>query len=567
MYRLLVAVTSLCLFVIAAAFADTIAVSPEVEGEREPLRVVVLTQSEGFVHDVVKAKRGEPSVVEAAMRAMGEAAEWEVTHLDDASGLVERLGDADVVVFYTTGDLPLGEGGVEKLVAWVEGGGGFVGIHPATDTLMKNDAYIGLIGGRFDGHPWGAGDTVTISVTDRDHPATSHMEESMTFKEEIYQFSGFDRDTVRVLISLDQENTKKKIKEERFVPIAWCKDVGEGRVFYTSLGHRGDVWEADWYAPHIIGGVEWAAGREPLADEQAAGDAGGVAASGASEAVVVEKAVMTIVRVGEFEQVYEVTTVRSDGKTDVITFENPNDAQAAIEQYSRQYRERNAELPATQPGEPSAVNSLTQQEREQGWQLLFNGTDFTGWRGKGKEAMPGSGWTIDDAAIHHTKGGGDIVTVDQFADFDLRFQWKVAEGANSGVFYRVQEKGPRYGAVEYQILDNKKHGDGKREITSAAAAYAMYEPSEDVTRPAGEWNTARIVARGTHVEHYLNGSKVLEYEVGSDEWEARKARSKFKGTEGFGEAERGHIQLQDHGDRVWYRDIKVLPLEEEATED
>ncbi len=521
MIRLLIACVAL--FALALAPARAVAASdPDAAGGSSPIRVLVLTQSQGFVHDVVKpGKEGGASVVQQRFELLAATmdAQWllagthepgprlELSFLDDASGLTDRLGDTDVLVFYTTGDLPLGEGGVEKLRAWVESGGGFVGIHPATDTLKGDADYIDLIGGRFDGHPWGSGDTVTIHVTDRDHPATAHLESEMTFKEEIYQFADFDRDSVRVLIELDQDKTAKKIKGERYVPIAWCKELGKGRVFYTSLGHRADVWTSPWFMPHVYGGIAWAAGRDATAPD------------------------------------------------DVVVLAMEPDALPG---------EPDSQPATTQPAdetESANPNTLTDVEREAGWQLLFNGHDFTGWRGKGKDKQPGGGWAVDDGKMHHTKGGGDILTTDEFADFDLRFQWKVAEGANSGVFYRVSEQGEQNGAVEYQILDNKRHGDGKNPITSAAAAYAVYPPSEDVTRPAGEWNDGRIVARGKHVEHYLNGTKVLEYEVGSDDWNERVAKSKFKNTKGFAEAPSGHVRFQDHGNEVWYRDIKVLPLD------
>jgi hypothetical protein len=212
-----------------------------------------------------------------------------------------------------------------------------------------------------------------------------------------------------------------------------------------------------------------------------------------------------------------------------------------------------------------APNRLTNKEKADGWKLLFDGKTTDGWHAfRGKE-LPDKWKVIDGALVVSAKNGkkgGDIVTDDEFGDFELAFEWKVTEGANSGVMYRVSEdeSAPYLTGPEYQILDNKRHPDGKSKLTSAASCYALYAPSEDVTKPVGEWNQSRIVINGNRVEHWLNGKKVVEYELGSDDWKKRVADSKFKPLTKFGAMKKGKIDLQDHGDEVAYRSIKIRPL-------
>ncbi len=212
------------------------------------------------------------------------------------------------------------------------------------------------------------------------------------------------------------------------------------------------------------------------------------------------------------------------------------------------------------PPEPPQ-NVLTPQERAEGWTLLFDGKTTRGWRGFRKDAMP-AGWQVVRGALVRVAPAGDIITQEQFDDFELRFQWRISLGGNSGVFYHVSEDEPyvwRTGP-EYQILDNRLHPDGQNPLTSAAACYALYAPVRDVTRPVGLWNDARIVVRGGHVEHWLNGVKVVEYDLGSDDFRSRVAHSKFATMPKFAAYRRGHIALQDHGDKVWYRNIRIRRL-------
>jgi hypothetical protein len=196
-----------------------------------------------------------------------------------------------------------------------------------------------------------------------------------------------------------------------------------------------------------------------------------------------------------------------------------------------------------------------------GWKPLFDGKTLKGWHAYKKQTPP-AGWKVEDGMLVRSAGGGDIVSDEEFGDFELSLEWKISEGGNSGVFYRAVEGTELiwHNAPEYQILDNSRHKDGQNPLTSAGACYALYPPARDVTKPAGEWNETRIIARGKHVEHWMNGTKLLEYEVGSDDWKSRVAASKFKAYPGFGEQMKGHVGLQDHESLVWYRNIRIREL-------
>jgi len=209
----------------------------------------------------------------------------------------------------------------------------------------------------------------------------------------------------------------------------------------------------------------------------------------------------------------------------------------------------------------SQVNALTDAERAASWRLLFDGKSTDGWRGYHMDSMP-SGWQAVDGALTRVGEGRDMITRDQFADFELTLEWKVAPGGNSGVMYRVTEQydysyksGP-----EMQVLDDAAHRDGLSRLTAAGSNYALHAAPAGVVKPAGEWNSARIVASGNHVEHWLNGQKVVEYELLSPEWEALVKASKFVEWPDYGRAKQGHIALQDHGDWVAYRNVKIRVL-------
>jgi hypothetical protein len=216
--------------------------------------------------------------------------------------------------------------------------------------------------------------------------------------------------------------------------------------------------------------------------------------------------------------------------------------------------------------EEPAPNTLTAKEKAHGWRLLFDGKTTHGWHAFRGKDVPDK-WKVVEGALvvspRNGKHGGDIVTDEDFGNFELAFEWKVTPGANSGVMYHVSEgeDAPYFTGPEYQVLDNKRHPDGRSRLTSAASCYALYPPNQDVTKPVGEWNQGRIVVdRFGHVEHWLNGTKVVSYDLGSDDWNERVAKSKFKAWKKFGTLKRGRIDLQDHGDEVAYRNIKIKKL-------
>ncbi len=209
---------------------------------------------------------------------------------------------------------------------------------------------------------------------------------------------------------------------------------------------------------------------------------------------------------------------------------------------------------------------------DKGWTPLFDGKTTNGWRGACKETFPDHGWLINDDGTLEVLpkdeggGGGDIITPDQFDNFEIVFDFKLSEGANSGLKYYVTENEYGKGAVglEYQILDDEVHPDaklGKDGNRTLASLYDLMPPAKDKPfNGIGQWNTGRVVADKNRIEHWLNDVKVLEYERGSAEYKNMVAESKYKNMQNFGEAPKGHVLLQDHGDRVWFRNIKIRKL-------
>jgi hypothetical protein len=216
----------------------------------------------------------------------------------------------------------------------------------------------------------------------------------------------------------------------------------------------------------------------------------------------------------------------------------------------------------TNTGVTADSSGLTAEDRAAGWKPLFDGRTTAGWRGYRTQAMP-AGWRVVDGTL--TKDGviSDIFTAEQFGDFELAFDWKLSSGGNAGVFYRGTEEYDHvyWSAPEYQLLDDAAHVDGKNRLTSAGAAYGLYPAPAGVVKPAGEWNASRIVVRGKHVEHWLNGQKLLEYELGSPEWEAKIKASKFVDYPNYGRASKGIIGFQgDHEGTLSLRSIRIREL-------
>ncbi len=229
----------------------------------------------------------------------------------------------------------------------------------------------------------------------------------------------------------------------------------------------------------------------------------------------------------------------------------------------------------------AAPNTLTAAERAAGWRLLFDGRSLAGWRGLGRDTVPTAHWTVEGGAIKKIAsgqvpvqadgqpvGGGDLMTEATYGDFELTWEWRVSPGGNSGVKYNVSEERstsvqPRHAAkgFEYQMIDDDRHPDGKLVKHKTGDLYDLIASNERKrVRPAGEWNRSRLVFRGTHGEHWLNGEKVVEYDLGTPRMAAALAASKYKDWAWFGERRRGHLVLQDHNDAVWFRSLKLREL-------
>ena len=237
-----------------------------------------------------------------------------------------------------------------------------------------------------------------------------------------------------------------------------------------------------------------------------------------------------------------------------------------------------ASIPAAEQS-AAGPNQLTAAERAGGWQLLFDGRTFAGWRGLGYDSVPTAHWKIVDGSIMKIGSrdvpkmpdgqpaeGGDLMTTGTYRDFELAFQWKLPPGANSGVKYNVDEaismKSSNHAALgfEYQVLDDSLHSDNKIPSHRAASLYDLIPSDATKYLRRGEWNDSRIVVRGNHGEHWINGVMVVSYELGSPRMNELVARSKYRSIAGFADHRAGHIVIQDHTDPAWYRSIKLRPV-------
>ena len=215
--------------------------------------------------------------------------------------------------------------------------------------------------------------------------------------------------------------------------------------------------------------------------------------------------------------------------------------------------------PATKP----APNTLTAAEAAAGWTLLFDGQTLDAWRSYGREMLPDAGWEIKDGTLRTVAKvkGTELITRKTFKDFEFSWEWRVAPGGNSGVKYFVTEKRPKSPGHEYQMIDDTGYPGKITPLQLTATFYDVLPAAADKPlRPAGEWNTSRVVVRGTRVEHWLNGKNVLTYELGSAAVKAGIEKSKFKGEAGFGDKITGHLMLTYHQDECWYRNLKVREL-------
>ena len=196
-----------------------------------------------------------------------------------------------------------------------------------------------------------------------------------------------------------------------------------------------------------------------------------------------------------------------------------------------------------------------------GWRALLGGHGATAWRGWKEPGLP-AGWHVDGGVLHKDGPVDDLVTNETFGNFELELEWKIGKAGNSGIFYRGTREYDHiyWSAPEYQLLDDANAEDGKSPLTAAGSAYALYGVPPGVAKPYDHWNRTRLIVRGNHVEHWLNGFKTVEYERGTQMWRALVDHSKYVIWPSFGEAPKGYILLQDHGNRVSFRSIKIREL-------
>jgi hypothetical protein len=235
------------------------------DGPRKDVRILMVTQSAGFKHGSVTRKDGKLSPAERAMTDLGISSNlFRVDCTQDVSEIIkDKLAAYDIVMFYTTGVLPFADDVRDYLFdVWVkQKGHGFIGTHSAADTFHDYKPYWEMLGGTFNGHPWNANETVTITVHDQNHPLSKPWGSEFEITDEIYRFKNWQPEKVRVLMSLNMAKTK--LKQPYHVPIAWVKNYGDGRVLHMSLGHREDVWTNEIYMKSLLGGVKWILGLEP----------------------------------------------------------------------------------------------------------------------------------------------------------------------------------------------------------------------------------------------------------------------------------------------------------------
>lgn len=215
-------------------------------------------------------------------------------------------------------------------------------------------------------------------------------------------------------------------------------------------------------------------------------------------------------------------------------------------------------------GHSQEDNTLTRKEKKEGWVLLFDGKTMKGW--KGFKDRPAAGWQVENGLLMckegNIQGRSDLITMDMYENFELKIEWKIAPKHNSGIIYMVtEEAGATYETgPEYQLIDDLGYPDPLKDVQLSGANYDMNPPTGKAAKPAGEFNETRILIQKGHVEHWLNGVKVVEYELWTPEWEQTKANSKWKDVATYGQSASGYIALQDHGGGVWFKNIKIRKL-------
>lgn len=215
--------------------------------------------------------------------------------------------------------------------------------------------------------------------------------------------------------------------------------------------------------------------------------------------------------------------------------------------------------------ESSPATTLTPEQVAEGWKLLFDGQSLKGWRTY--QNQPNNSWRVENGTLHclpfdSAEQRADLVTIDQYENFELQFDWKIGYQGNSGVMFRVSEDfdQPYLTGPEYQLLDDIGYPGESKDVHKTGANFDMQAPESKVAKAQGEWNTSRLLVNGSHVEHWLNGVKVLGYDIGSEVWQQQKANCKWKDVGTYSSKTTGHIDLQDHSMEAWFRNIMIKTL-------
>ena len=439
----------------------------------EPLHLLVFTKTTGFRHASIEAG------VDAMVKLAADKG-YLLDHSEDAAIFnTENISQFDVIIFLnTTGDI-LNEDQQRVMESFIQNGGGFVGVHSATDTEYDWPWYGKLVGAYFESHP--KVQEASMQVLDASHLSTVKLPEKWIRTDEWYNFKDLNPQ-VHVLINLD-ESTYDGGKNGLNHPFAWCHEFDGGRAFYTLGGHAKESFSEESFLAHLLGGIQYAAGKNP-------------------------------------------------------------------------------------------VNTLTSEEIQEGWKLLFDGKTTAGWRNYQSNSI-GSSWIVEDGSLTlqvesakngrtKAKDGGDIVSIDQYENFELSLEWKIAACGNSGILFNVNEDGtykrPYHTGPEMQILDNACHPDAKIHTHRAGDLYDMIACNTEMVKAAGEWNHVLIRIVSGQGEFVLNGTQVITFTMFDDDWKSMIDGSKFKAMPGFGKFKKGHLCLQDHGDEVSFRNMKIRIL-------
>ncbi|MEM7305354.1 MAG: ThuA domain-containing protein [Planctomycetota bacterium] len=431
--------------------------------EQERRKVLFLTHSAGFTHGVVKRPR-EDVYAHAEERFVEAAKElFEVTPTQDCGAITaDNLARYDAVVFYTTGELPIDDENRAALMDWIRAGGAFGGVHCATDTWYQFAPYMDLIGGAFDGHPWH--ELVGVRVDDPHHPATRHLGERFEITDEIYQFRSqafreLNGAPLRVLLSLDNDSVDASKGKYAWNPLSWTREWGEGRVFYTALGHRPDVWKDERFLTHLIEGVGWAI----------------------------------------------------DG-------------------------------PDTEAPLPAGARPVLDAERTDGWRHK-DGADFA--------------WKAADGVVEVVPGTGDLVSEEAFGDQLLHVEFRVPEGANSGVYV--------HGRYEVQVLDSYGRSQEQLRQGDCGGLYGQHKPALNASRAPGRWQSfdIRFTAARFEAGQKTQDARITVWHNGLRIHDDVALSGPTAGGLAQDEVAAGPLLLQDHGNPVQYRNLWLQPLDDE----